>query len=349
MSQAELCDRIGRPRKTINEIIKGKASMSPETAFQLELALGEPASYWNELESTYQDHLLRRAHAAELAGNLGWFEEVPVGALIKAKWIEKQKTPLEQAHHLLTWFGVFSPQRWRKCYLEPQAGYRSSPKIECDPGALAAWIRAGEKQAEEMQTAKYSRKKFLRALHEIRGITNLLPHAYQERMIDLCIRSGVAVAWARELPGMEGVAGVSRWLSPRKALIELSLAYKNDAQLWFTFFHLAGHILLHGRKPTFLDGLFDGKPTRDDVLEEIEADQFAVNHLIPAREIETLRQAVLAGEIDDKAILRFAREQGVATGVVVGRLQQLGWIPATAFQHLKTSIDFDPPGTYVDI
>lgn len=235
MSQAELCDRIGRPRKTINEIIKGKASMSPETAFQLELALGEPASYWNELESTYQDHLLRRAHAAELAGHLGWLEEVPVGALIKAKWIEKQQTPVEQAHHLLTWFGVFSPQRWRKCYLEPQAGYRSSPKIECDPGALAAWIRAGEKQAEEMQTAKYSRKKFVRALREIRGITNLLPHAYQERMIELCIRSGVAVAWARELPGMEGVAGVSRWLSPRKALIELSLAYKNDAQLWFTF------------------------------------------------------------------------------------------------------------------
>jgi len=36
MSQAELAERTGRPKKTINEIIKGKAALTPETAIQLE-------------------------------------------------------------------------------------------------------------------------------------------------------------------------------------------------------------------------------------------------------------------------------------------------------------------------
>ena len=43
MSQAELCARIGRSRKLINEIIKGKASIAYDTALQLEIALGVPA------------------------------------------------------------------------------------------------------------------------------------------------------------------------------------------------------------------------------------------------------------------------------------------------------------------
>ena len=34
MSQAELAERTGRPKKTINEIIKGKAAITPETAIQ---------------------------------------------------------------------------------------------------------------------------------------------------------------------------------------------------------------------------------------------------------------------------------------------------------------------------
>jgi transcriptional regulator with XRE-family HTH domain len=36
MSQAELAERTGRPLKTINEIVKGKTAITPETALQLE-------------------------------------------------------------------------------------------------------------------------------------------------------------------------------------------------------------------------------------------------------------------------------------------------------------------------
>jgi addiction module HigA family antidote len=39
MSQAELAQRTGRPKKTINEIIKGKTAITAETAIQLERAL----------------------------------------------------------------------------------------------------------------------------------------------------------------------------------------------------------------------------------------------------------------------------------------------------------------------
>lgn len=59
MTQVELSQRTGRPKKTINEIIKGKAALTPETAIQLERVLGVPASFWNNLERNYQETLAR--------------------------------------------------------------------------------------------------------------------------------------------------------------------------------------------------------------------------------------------------------------------------------------------------
>jgi addiction module HigA family antidote len=59
MTQAELAQRTGRPKKTINEIIKGKAAIMPDTAIQFERVLGVPASFWNDLERNYRETLAR--------------------------------------------------------------------------------------------------------------------------------------------------------------------------------------------------------------------------------------------------------------------------------------------------
>jgi len=59
MSQAQLATRMGRPKKTINEIIKGKAAITPETAIQLERTLGISADFWSRRESSYRAFLAK--------------------------------------------------------------------------------------------------------------------------------------------------------------------------------------------------------------------------------------------------------------------------------------------------
>lgn len=66
LTQAELAERTGRPRKTINEIVRGKAAITPETALQLEKVLGVPASFWNARESKYREFLAKRSEAEQL-------------------------------------------------------------------------------------------------------------------------------------------------------------------------------------------------------------------------------------------------------------------------------------------
>lgn len=59
MTQSQLAKQMGRPRKTINEIIQGKASITPQTAIQLERVLGASAEFWINREGQYRLNLER--------------------------------------------------------------------------------------------------------------------------------------------------------------------------------------------------------------------------------------------------------------------------------------------------
>ena len=117
-----------------------------------------------------------------------------------------------------------------------------------------------------------------------------------------------------ELP-KTGVSGATRWLSPDKALIQLSLRYKSDDQLWFSFFHEVGHLLLHGKKEVFIEG--NGL----DVEKEAEANRYAADSLIP---LGKLRALLAVGRPSLAQVEAFAAEISIAPGIVVGRLQKEG-------------------------
>ena len=60
MTQRELATRMGRPPQVVNLIINGKKAITPQTAIQLERALGIAATIWVGLEAQYRLALARR-------------------------------------------------------------------------------------------------------------------------------------------------------------------------------------------------------------------------------------------------------------------------------------------------
>ena len=60
ITQTELARRMGRPVKTINEIVKAKARITEHTALGLEKILGVRAEVWLALESNYRLALARK-------------------------------------------------------------------------------------------------------------------------------------------------------------------------------------------------------------------------------------------------------------------------------------------------
>ena len=59
VTQKELANLMGRPTQAINEIIRAKKAITPETALGLEKVLGIDAGFWMNLETTYRLTLVR--------------------------------------------------------------------------------------------------------------------------------------------------------------------------------------------------------------------------------------------------------------------------------------------------
>ena len=59
MSQRALAQAMGREPKVISEIIHARKQITPETALQLEAALGIAAGLWVRMEADYRLHLAR--------------------------------------------------------------------------------------------------------------------------------------------------------------------------------------------------------------------------------------------------------------------------------------------------
>jgi addiction module HigA family antidote len=53
LTQAELSNRTGIPRSTVNEIIKGKRAINAETALALGIFFGTSAQFWLNLQTQF--------------------------------------------------------------------------------------------------------------------------------------------------------------------------------------------------------------------------------------------------------------------------------------------------------
>jgi len=66
MTQTELAERIGVSYPRVNELIRGKRGMTPDTALRLERLFGMEAQFWLNLQLTWD--LYHAMHPPQAAG-----------------------------------------------------------------------------------------------------------------------------------------------------------------------------------------------------------------------------------------------------------------------------------------
>ena len=334
ISHAEFARRCGRSAKLISEIIAGKAPVEPRTALQFEKVLGLDASIWLGIEADYQLHRAREAEARGTEGTASWLKTIPLKELVKRGEIDKPASDSDAVSKLLLFFGVASVEAWCMKYYRMSVAYRHSPSFESDKPALATWLRLGELEAEQQECADYNEVQFRRALRQMHRLTQAPLGEALEKVRQLSNESGVALALVKPFP-KTALSGAAWWLTPRKAVMQLSARHKTDDHLWFSLFHEAAHILLHSKKRVFIDGTkADEEPT--DI--ETEANRWAANFLIPPNDWE---QFVATSLYDESAIRQFAEEQGISPGIVVGRLQHERQLPWNQLNTLKVRLKWE--------
>lgn len=324
-SLEEFAETLGKPRDVIFRYINGTRGIDPAFAESLSKVLGGSERFWLNRQANYEESRDRV-----------WANGVPLESLQDLGNIFKIESLDDRFKTCLEFFAVTSHCEWESRYSNALTAFRSSSTYQSSAIEVATWLRLGEILAEQLSCGAWNPNGLESSLTSIRALTRVKdPRVFIPRLQAICLPLGVAVVVVKSPRGCKA-SGAARFVAPEKAMVLLSGRHLSDDHFWFTFFHEVGHLLLHGKERIFIDE--ETSDTSD--VKEKEANAFAQEHLIPPE----FRDEFSGLGYNSKKVIRFAKEVGIAPGIVVGQLQHFGLIPRSHLNKLKRQYAWDSAG-----
>lgn len=329
MGPKEFALRTGKPEKTIIAIMSGKSSITPEMAVKFENVTKIPAHFWTNHQRSYDEFIVRQKQSRIIKDAEEWTRNFPLSELMQKEWIAKVKTIQEKTMELLAFFGFAHHYAWEQYYMNQQLKVTFSISLNgiSNPHALSVWLRKGDVQASEIQADTYSEKIFRDVLYKIKELMIQHPKNFFDILQQICLKAGVKVIHTSKLKNM-GITASTRWIQG-SPVIQLTDRFSRNDIFWWTFYHQAGHIILHGKKDIFLENV---EYSDRDIEKEKEADEFARKWLLTHDQ----EKEILSTSPKQININKLAKRIDVNPAIIAGRLLGNNLIPlSSSKKYLK--------------
>lgn len=322
----EFSELVGLPEQQALGLLSGSHPIDSTLAVRISVNLGSTPRFWIERERKFKANL--KALEKRFPELEQWFRSFPVTRMREMGWIPRVGSETNAPFELLDFFGVSSVEEWRSQYVRSlqKTSFRTSPTFENNIHATTAWLRRGELIADEVVCRTWNKDNFSRCLLELKHLSREAnPRAFLPELQSECARHGVAVVVER-CPSGCAASGATKMLESRKALLLLSARFLSDDHFWFSFFHEAGHLVLHGGELTVESE--DSCSSK----KETQANEFAQEIILHPEGEDALRSL----PINKFAIARFAKHCDVSPGIIVGQLQNRNRLSHGRFNKFKT-------------
>lgn len=319
MSQKEFAARMDMSEKHISKLINGDVQLTPETAVRLEMVLGVPAKFWNNLEAIYREKIVKTEVENAMDTDVEMAKKFPYSEMAKFGWVPETRDTKEKVIYLRKYFGVVDLSLIGSNQITRIACRRLAITEKSDL-ALMAWAQEAKIKARDIQTSQINIKGLIAAIPEIRKMTVLKPKEFCPQIKKYLADCGIAMVF---LPHLKGsfLQGAS-FVDGNKIVLGLTARGKDADKFWFSLFHELAHVVLdHVRQPNGISK-----------YDEKVADKWSRDTLITSESFETFRSS---RDYSEKSVLKFAKDQGIAPGIVVGRMQLEGIIKYSMLNDLK--------------
>lgn len=300
LKQKDLASILGG-KSRVSEVLSGKRPLTLAMARAVHTKLKIPADILlGRDEAELPEAIDPTSFPVKEMHKLGWFE--------RWRGLDWQAVKDEAEEMLQEFFGLFSGPRH---FAFNRAGFGEG--VDPDAHALDAWRCRVLTQAAECSLPAFDSGKITPAtLSELAQLSrfNDGPRRAQVLLESL----GLPVVIEHHLPKtyLDGAAllGVGE-----RPVIGLTLRHDRLDNFWFTLFHEVGHVLLHLGEDQ--RSFFDDTEGGDHSRQEEEANEFALNHLIPEWEWRRIQHVRLAEEIRAEA-----KRLKISPAIIAGRLRR---------------------------
>lgn len=333
-TQTDLAEIIKRPVQTVNEIIRGNKQITPVTALELAVAFGTSAQLWLNLESNYRLWLSSRNFNAESIQRRGkLYALLPVRELVRRKWLPTTKSTDELEQAVCDFLGVKEASEAYKMAVN----FRCSSRKEPDVPSKLAWIKRVEQLAKKQKSHPFNPEKLIEDLPKILSSSEEIANI--SNLPEILSNYGIHFILVPQLPKTY-IDGAAFYIG-NSPVIALSLRYDRIDSFWFNLCHEISHIL-YGHRQSYLDvNLNDYETEGKEAIssdEENEANERARNWLIDPRAYQQFLRAVKGQYFSRQAITDFAKAQHRHPGIILGRLQNDGYVPYKNLRKLLQKV-----------
>jgi len=95
MSAKEFSVRTKKPEKTINAVLKGNSSLTPDMAVAFESVTGIPANFWMQKQQKYNEYVARQKREKFLEESVAWSKQFPLSEMenMRTKHLRQKSSP----------------------------------------------------------------------------------------------------------------------------------------------------------------------------------------------------------------------------------------------------------------
>ena len=312
LSQQDFANRLDTTPKNLSKIINGQQNLSIDMAMKLSKMLGTSLEYWLNLQNAYD------AVAAEINSDAVLEEEIAVLKQLGYAYFrdvfrlpDLPKRLAEQVSEVRRFLEVASLTVFRKRDMYVSFRAATDKMDEKTIVKANALVQLAVNEARRVRAPKYDKARFRSAVNyaltlttEHEGFYPLVKEAFFDAGVVLVV-----------LPNLSGskINGATKRIGPNVMLMVNDRRLYADS-FWFTLLHEAGHIL---------NGDFGISFEGESGERESVANRFAEDALIPP----ALYGSFVAKKVFNlESIKRFADEIGRDPGIVLGRLQNDGYV-----------------------
>lgn len=342
MGVKEFAVRTSKPEKTINAVLMGDSSLTPDMAVAFEQITRIPAHMWLNLQRNYDEYMARQKREAILndEDTIAWAKCFPYSVMAKSGWVPATRSIGEKIKNLLSFFNITTAKAWTNLFMNQalKSEFRLSLSGTKDPHAISAWLRQGEILADNMITNNsYSAERLKEELPQMLKLVQSQPDDFDAQLKESCSNAGVKLIYISHITHAP-VNGCARWIG-NTPCIQMTDRQKRNDVFWFSFFHEIGHVLLHGKKDVFLEDMEIQNQQKD---KESEADRFASNILLDNKKEQAVINEIRGKDIQADLIIELAEKYQTHPAIIVGRLQYLQLLPQNSILNsLKIPVCFD--------
>lgn len=340
ISQSDFAEILGRPLKTVNEIIKGKKSITPESANDIAAALGTSPEFWLGLQSEYDLYKIskdNKNNRDDVRSRAELYANFPIKEMRKRGYISNNSDISIVKEEVFALFDIRDICQWSEACL---ASFRKSKCGDINNNYVNTWIELGRKIASEIKVADFNKEGLKNFASNIKNYSTKDNGVIE--IVKELKELGVRLIFLPHFSKTR-VDGAVFWID-KNPVILMSLRYDRIDNFYFTLVHEIGHIVLHGDDDN--NNFFDDTNSIDNSgnEKEKEANKFAQENLVSPELINELKKIKL---LRSSMVVKKSKEVNIHPGIMIGILQHKKLLSYGQYRVALEKIKDKIPGSMI--